>query len=271
MLPQRLTRADAIMGACGATAILVVLLSMVAQAWAAPLTKVQMSDMLRTIDARQQSVGDYRAQVFIDQKQKGKAQLVYEAAIYRRDAQDKLVILFLKPKSEAGKGYLRLDQNLFLYDPGVGKWERRTERESIGGTDSRRRDFDASTLSEDYTPTYVGSEELGKYEVHHLELKAKSGRDVAYPTLHIWVDQESTNLLKIQEYALSGRLMRTSYYPKWSTVDGQEGKKVYFPKEIRIFDEIEKENSTTIVTRSVSLDALPSNIFTKAWLESKSR
>jgi hypothetical protein len=46
---------------------------------------------------------------------------------------------------------------------------------------------------------------------------------------------------------------------------------VYFPREIRIFDEIEKGTSTTIVFLKLDLKSLPKNIFTKAWIESKSR
>ena len=49
------------------------------------------------------------------------------------------------------------------------------------------------------------------------------------------------------------------------------GETVYFPKEIRIYDEIEKGSQTTILFRAVELKPLPENIFTKAWLESKSR
>ena len=85
--------------------------------------------------------GDYKAIIFMEQKEKGKNDLIYEMVVYRRDDDDKLMILFLKPKSEAGKGYLRLDKNLFMYDPTVGKWERRTERDRIGGTGSNRKDF----------------------------------------------------------------------------------------------------------------------------------
>ncbi|MEM1350316.1 MAG: outer membrane lipoprotein-sorting protein, partial [Myxococcota bacterium] len=227
-------------------------------------------DLLAELDERQRSVGDYKALVFIDQKRKGESDLVYEAVVYRRDASDKQVIMFLKPKSEAGKGYLRLERNLFLFDPSVGKWERRTERESIGGTNSQRRDFAASSFSADYAPVYMGQEKLGKFSVHHMKLEVKEGRDVPYPTLELWVDTDSKNLLKVQEFALSGRLMRTSYYPKWAAVEGK-GKTVYFPKQIRIFDEVEKDNKTTIVTRKVDLDDLPDSIFTKAWVESKSR
>ena len=244
-----------------------------AKAPAQALTQAQMVDMLKVLDDRQKNVGDYKALVVIDQKEKGKAQRVYEAVVYRRDAKDKMAIMFLRPKADAGKGYLRMNKNMFFYDPNVGKWERRTERDSIGGTNSRGQDFDASSLAADYDPSYVGLEKLGKFSVHHLKLKVKKGQDVAYPTLDIWVDVGSGNILKLQEKALSGRLIRTSYYPKWMKVKNskKKGGFVYVPKQIRIFDEIEKSNTTTVVTRKVDVTPLKDNIFTKAWFESKSR
>jgi hypothetical protein len=236
-----------------------------------PLDDAQMLTTLQTIDDRQRNSGDYRALAFIEQKEKGKEDLLYESVIYRRDANDELVILFLRPKAEAGKGYLRIDKSLFFYDPTVGKWERRTERERIGGTDSNRADFDESRLSEEFTPSYVGQEKLGKFPVHHLKLEAKPGVDVSHPVVELWIDNDS-NVLKRQEFALSGRLMRTAYYPKWDKIHSpSKNADVFFPREIRIFDEVEKGNSTTIVMREVDLTSLPQNIFTKAWLESQSR
>ena len=238
----------------------------------AELDQSAMLKLLQLLDDRQRNSGDYKTLVYIEQKEKDKSDLLYEAVVYRRDEHDKLIILFRKPKSEAGKGYLRIDKNLFLYDPTVGKWERRTERERIGGTNSQRADFDESRLAEEYTPAYVGAEKLGRFRVHHLRLTAQKGADVAYPVLELWVDQSSSNILKQQEFALSGRLMRTSYYPKWNRVFSEsKGAYVYVPKEIRIFDEVEKGNKTSIVLRKVDLRPLQANMFTKAWLESKSR
>jgi hypothetical protein len=225
----------------------------------APLDVAQMVEVLKTIDDRQRNSGDYTALAYIEQKERDKDDLLYEAVIYRRDDDDKLMILFTRPKAEAGKGYLRLDKNLFFYDPTVGKWERRT-------------DFDESRLAEEYAPSYTGAEKLGSFAVHHLALTAKPGADVAYPVMHLWIDQQSLNILKAQELALSGKLMRTTYYPKWRTLFSKDkNKEVYFPQEIRIFDEVEKGNSTLVVLRKVDLDRLDQNIFTKAWLESKSR
>ncbi len=224
------------------------------------------------LDVRQRSTGDYKALVYIEQKERGKNDLLYQAVFYRRDEDDKLMILFLKPKSETGKGYLRLDKNMFMYDPSVGKWERRTERERIMGTDSRRGDFDESRLADEYSARFVKNTKLGKRKVHQLQMKAKKGQDVAYPTLKLWVDQTSGNLLKRQDFALSGRLMRTTYYPKWKKVFSEDkGAEVYYPEEIHIYDEIEKGNRTTMALTEVDLRPLSANIFTKAWLESKSR
>lgn len=236
------------------------------------IDQTEVDAIIARIDARQTNTGDYKSLAYIEQKSKGKNDLVYQSVVYRRDEDDKLMILFLKPKSEAGKGYLRLDKNLFLFDPSVGKWERRTERERILGTDFRRSDFDESRLTEEYDARFVATEKLGRFTVHRLQLTAKKGVEVAYPIQTLWVDAESGNILKSQQRALSGRLMRTSYFPKWEKRYSESKKAdVYFPREMRIFDEVEKGNRTTVVLRKVDLRPLSANIFTKAWLESKSR
>jgi hypothetical protein len=228
--------------------------------------------LIKQLDDRQRNSGDYKALVYLERKETDKNDVIYQLVVYRRDDDDKLMMLFLKPKAEAGKGYLRIDKNLFMYDPATGKWDRRTERERIGGTDSRRQDYDESRLAEEFNPTYLKEDKLGRFQVHHIKLDAKSEADVAFPIMHIWVDQATGNLLKQQEFALSGKLMRTAYYPKWEKMfSPSKGADIYFPKQIRIFDEVEKGNRTVIVMQKVDLNKLPANIFTKAWLESKSR
>jgi len=239
---------------------------------AAAPTADELVARLRTVDDRQRNQGDFAAQVYLEQKEKGKSDLVYEAEVFRRDAADKLVIYFTRPQAEAGKGYLRIDANLFVYDPTVGRWERRTERERIGGTTSNRADFDESRLAEEYTPSFVGDEMLGKFPVERLRLTAKPGVDVAYPVAELWLDKASGNVLKRQEFALSGRLLRTIYYPQWIKVFSTSKKAdVYYPREIRIYDEVEKGTDTTLVFQQVKLDPLQDSLFTKAWLEAKSR
>src|SRR5208337_5652520 len=131
---------------------------------AAPLANQDaVLEVLRTIDDRQRNSGDYKSLAYLEQKEKDKTDIAREAIIYRRDGDEKLMILFTKPKGEAGKGYIRLDKNLWSYDPGTGKWDRRTERERIAGTDSRRADFDQSKLVEEYDATFNGEGKLGQF------------------------------------------------------------------------------------------------------------
>ena len=208
----------------------------------------------------------------MEQKEKGKTDVVYELLVFRRDADDKQMFLFTKPKAEAGKGYLRIEKNLWLYDPGTGRWERRTERERIAGTNTRRGDLDESRIVEEYDAKWEADEKLGVYEVHRILLTAKPGVDVAFPVVRIWVDRATTNVLKRQALALSGRLMRTVLQPRWRKIFSESKKAdVWYPEEIRIYDEIEKQNSTLILIKQIDLRALEANLFTKAWLESRSR
>ncbi|MEY3014588.1 MAG: hypothetical protein RIT45_3323 [Pseudomonadota bacterium] len=228
--------------------------------------------LIEEIDERQRNSGDYKSRAYIRAKERDKEPVVYEAVIYRRDKDDRFMILFLEPKSERGKGYLRIDRNLWIYDPSVGRWERRTERERIAGTDGRRGDFDESNLATEYTSRYLEHGKLGKFSVHVVQLDAKKGVDVAWPRVKLWIDTETHNVLKRQDFAASGRLMRTGYTPKWAQVQSpSKGKPVWVPKEMRIFDEVEKGNSTIVLIKATDLSPLPANIFTKAWLESKSR
>jgi outer membrane lipoprotein-sorting protein len=243
-----------------------------APAAAAALTDGELAALVREIDERQRNQGDWKALCYMEQKEKGKTDVVYELLVYRRDEDDKQMFLFTKPKAEAGKGYLRIEKNLWLYDPSTGRWERRTERERIGGTNTRRGDLDESRLVEEYDAKFEADEKLGVYDVHRILLTAKPGVDVAFPVVRLWVDRATSNVLKRQELALSGRLMRTVYQPRWRKIFSESKRgDVWYPEEIRIFDEIEKGNSTLILIKEIDLRSLEANLFTKAWLESRSR
>ncbi len=253
-------------------ALALLALTAAAPAPAAALADAELAKVVREIDDRQRNQGDWKALCYMEQKERDKTDVVYELLVFRRDQDDKQMFLFTKPKAEAGKGYLRIEKNLWLYDPATGRWERRTERERIGGTNTRRGDLDESRLVAEYDAKWEGDEKLGVYAVHKLLLTAKPGVDVAFPVVRLWVDQATLNILKRQELALSGRLMRTVYQPRWRKIFSPSKKgDVWYPEEIRIFDEIEKGNSTLILIKEIDLRPLEANLFTKAWLESRSR
>ncbi|HEX9190141.1 MAG TPA: outer membrane lipoprotein-sorting protein [Vicinamibacteria bacterium] len=253
-------------------AALALLAALAVPAPAPALTPDELKKVVATVDERQRNSGDWKALCYMEAKEKGKTDVVYELLVFRRDEDDKQMFLFTKPKAEAGKGYLRIEKNLWLYDPSTGRWERRTERERIGGTNTRRGDLDESRLVEEFDAKWEADEKLGVYEVHRVLLTVKPGIDVAFPVVRLWVDRATANVLKRQELALSGRLMRTVYQPRWKKIFSPSKKAdVWYPEEIRVFDEIEKGNSTLILIKEIDLRPLEANLFTKAWLESRSR
>ncbi|HTL12335.1 MAG TPA: outer membrane lipoprotein-sorting protein [Bdellovibrionota bacterium] len=249
-----------------------ILSSVAARADEVKLTDAQALDVIKLVDDRQRNSGDYTSLCYVKEMEKNKEPHVFQAVVYRRDADDKFLILFTKPKEEAGKGYLKIDKNLWMYDPNTGKWERRTERERIAGTNSRREDFDESRLAEEYKVGFESSGTLGTYKTYTMKLEAKEGVDVAYPVIKITVDQADKNVLKREEFSLSGKLMRTTYYPRWHKQFSESKKAdVWIPEEMRIFDELEKGNNTIILIKEADLHNVDGSIFSKAWIESKSK
>ena len=235
-------------------------------------TPIQVVDLLRTVEGRQQNSGDWRSVVYVEQREKGHDTVAFEMVTLRRSEDQKFLMLFSAPKAARGQGYLRVDKNLWFYDPSVGKWERRTERERIGGTGSRRSDFDEWRFSEEYDPQDGGEQMIGTHMTRRLILRGKPGLDLAFPIVHVWVDEDTQNVLKRQEFALSGRLLRTTYYPKWERVFSPSKRaEVWYPKEIRLYDDLEADKSTLVLIKTVDPSPLAANLFTKAWLESQSR
>ncbi len=227
--------------------------------------------LLRTVTERQENQGDYHASIFINQKESNKNTIAFEAQVYRRSTAEQFVFVLTAPKADHGRGYLRIDRNLWIYEPTVGKWERRTERERLGGTNATRSDLDEARLDKEYEPAFEAEEKVGAFQTYRLLLTAKKGIDVNYPIVRLWIDKATSNIVKREDMASSGKLMRTNYYTKWTKIysDSKKGD-IWYAKETNHFDEIDKGNSTQVIVKAVDVKPLEANIFTKAWLEGKS-
>lgn len=234
------------------------------------LDQQQVDELIIELDKLSHFDSDLRAQLYLQQKHREKGDLLYKAVVYRQDENDRLMMMFIKPKSDAGKGYLVIEENLFLYTPSTGAWTRVSE-DRISGTDSNMGDFDETSLATQYNAHFIDTVKLGKFSVYHLSLESKPGQQVKTPKLELWIDTRKHHMLKMQEFALSGRLLRTTYRTRWRPIEDDKARQRYFPMETRIYDEVEKGNQTTMVFDKITLNTLPSKIFTKAWLESKSR
>lgn len=124
-----------------------------------------------------------------------------------KKGQDKMVALFLSPASEKGRSTLRLNDNMWLYIPNVGKPIRITSLQSVVGGVFNNSDI----LRLDYSTEYDVTTITDQGETYLLDLKAKTNA-IAYDRLSMLVDKKSVTPTTIECFAASGMLIKTLYY-----------------------------------------------------------
>jgi outer membrane lipoprotein-sorting protein len=202
---------------------------------------------------------DYGAEYTIveDKGQDGREKTV--AVVFRRDKQEKYVIIVTEPEVNKGQGYLKVDEALWFYDPESSRFNFTKSSERFQNTNARNSDFTRSTLAQDYNVDRVSEVKLGRYDCWKMRLVANND-EVTYPVTEIWVDQNYL-VRKTLDYGLSGELMRTTAFPSYQTVQGR-----YVPHKILQVDALSREK-TQITIDKVSFKDLAANTFTKPFLE----
>ena len=180
---------------------------------------------------------------------------------FRRDSEDKFLMLILEPEDRKGQGYLRVDDNMWMYDPVSRKFSHTSLKEQFESSDARHSDFRRSTTAEDYQVAGSTEGKLGKYNVYILELEAKHD-EVTYPYMKVWVTTSNHLVLKREEYSLTRRLMRTSLFPKYAKIGDQ-----FVATQIIFIDELVEGKKTQITLSDISVEKLPDYVFTKAYVE----
>lgn len=232
--------------------------------------KVSAQELLAIIDKRMSFTSDYKGVVRMREIRKDGVERAFEMNVYRRDTTRDLLFVVTQPRHMAGGGYLRIEKNLWEYNPLVGQWERSTRRANLVGTIACEGDFERSSLADDYEGKDEGVETIDGTAYRKLLLTAKSGVEVTFTQLRLWVDPDH-NIVKRIGYAPSGRVLRTDIVRSYQRLkDPVSGETVYHYKEVLEFEE---EEGTKMVVQyaNVELAPLSPNIFTKAWLEGRNR
>jgi outer membrane lipoprotein-sorting protein len=185
--------------------------------------------------------------------------------MYHRDAEDLLTMVILEPEVQRGQAHLRQGDNLWSYDPQSRKFTHVSLGESYEGTTARNSDFYAFSFSKDYRIADHAEERLGKLDAWVLSMEALRD-DVTYSYVRIWIDKASKLLLKVEDYSLSRRLMRTLYYTQYSRVQGH-----ILPAHTVMIDNVTAGRRTTIDIPNVSFAKLPDYVFTQAYIEQLAR
>ena len=232
----------------------------------------KINGLLKQLEELQEVKTDIKAKVVLTQQKINQGIKVIEMIYYRRDSDDSFMIVMSAPEAEKGNGYLRVDDNIWMYRRNTRTFQHINRDESIGGSDAKADDFETRKLTELYEGAkdsagreIIKEEMLGKIPVYRFEVKAKVN-DVDYPKKMYWARKDNSLLLKEESYALSGTLMQTAYFLKYTVVDGK-----YVPVNQMFIDEFEKGNKTIVEISGISTQKLEDTIFTKAFLENLSK
>jgi outer membrane lipoprotein-sorting protein len=208
---------------------------------------------------------DFSATYTMVSEKPGEETSVFTIRMFRRDRTDQFLLLFLEPEIQKGQGYLQLGDNLWFYDPESRKFSHSSVKENLEDSETKNSDFRRSSLSEDYNVESYSEETLGSYPVYVVSLEANNN-EVPYPHLKLWIYREQPLVLKVENYSLSGRLMRTAYYPKYMKVSDR-----FIPSRMLFVDELRKGEKTQVTIKDASVAELPDSVFTKAYLERVNR
>jgi outer membrane lipoprotein-sorting protein len=234
-------------------------------------------DLLKTVDSLVSYMDtDFSAVYEIVQIRPGQANSTTVAGIYRRDIREQYVIIILDPIISRGQGYLKDGHTLWFYDPESKTFNSTSSRERFQNSNASNSDFTRSTLAEDYESLGGFDEMLGRYKCRMLILQAKS-RKVTYPKMKIWVSEDGL-VRKMEDYSLSGQLMRTTEIPAYYKIETQTRAR-YVPQALRITDELRgvvvngkfEHEQTLITIKNPTFSKVRDSIFSKAYLESVSR
>ena len=231
-----------------------------------------VTKILLDLEKRSELGSDLTAKVSLIQERVRQGVRELELIYYRRDVDDAFMLVFISPDREKGNGYLRVEDNLWMYRRNTRTFQHLSRGDRVGDTEVSAESFEKRKLTELYGPVTDGKgneiyteEMLGKIPVYKVEIKAKV-RDVSYPKHIYWVRRDNYLPLKQDSFSLSGTLMQTVYYLTYTTVQGR-----YIPVKSIFVDQFEKGNKTIQEISGISLQPVDNTVFTKAYLENLSK
>jgi len=170
---------------------------------------------------------------------------------------DKVAALFLSPASEKGRSTLRLDENMWLYIPNVGKPIRITSLQSVVGGVFNNSDI----LRLDYAAEYFVEkmEKLSDKYVLHLKAKTKT---VAYDKLKMWVDKEKVLPTKIECLTEASMLIKTIYFKETKDF----GDKIVRPSVIETDSPLYKGYKSVMIFAKIKKRTFEDEVFTLTFM-----
>jgi outer membrane lipoprotein-sorting protein len=232
-----------------------ILAAVVFGAFLAPALALDGDELLRKVDRNlnPESYEMYRKLINIEPDGRKKEFVLFSV----KKGRDKMIALFLDPPSEKGRATLRLDDNMWLYIPDVGKAIRITSLQSVVGGIFNNADI----MNLDYSAEYRVEKTTEAPGGYTLELRAKSGT-VAYDRLKMQVDRATLVPTEIEAYAASGLLIKTLRFK--DIKDFGDG--IRRPAVMETDSPLHKGYRSVMLYSQIKKRELPDEVFTLTYL-----
>ena len=174
-----------------------------------------------------------------------------------KKGKEKVAALFISPASEKGRSTLRLDENMWLYIPNVGKPVRITSLQSVVGGVFNNADI----LRLDYAAEYnvMEVEDLGDEYLLHLKAKTNT---VAYDRLKMWADKEKRLPNKIECLTEASMLIKTIYFKQIKDFGGG----IVRPSVIETDSPLHKGYKSVMIFAGIKQREFKNEVFTLPFL-----
>ncbi len=166
---------------------------------------------------------------------------------------------FTNPDDEGTK-YLKKEGNLYVYSPESEKIIPITGhmlKESMMGSDMSYEDtINNETLESRYNAAIINETEYNNKKVWVLELTAKKKTETYYKQ-KIWVDKETFNGVKVEQYSISGVKLKETSLLEIKKINDR-----FFPTIIEVKDLQRKDSKTLFTMTKIELDiVIPDSMF----------
>ena len=174
-----------------------------------------------------------------------------------KKGKDKVAALFISPASEKGRSTLRLEENMWLFIPNIGKPIRITSLQSVVGGVFNNADI----LRLDYAEEYKIQKTEDQDREILLHLKAKSN-SVAYDKLKMWVDKKTILPIRIECLTQTSMLIKTIYYKQTKNF----GNGIIRPSVIETVSPLHKGYKSVMIFAGIKQRKFKDEVFTLSFM-----
>jgi len=215
------------------------------------------AQLLRKVDRNlnPESYQSYRKLINIEPNGRKKEFILFTV----KKGKDKVAALFISPASEKGRSSLRLEENMWLFIPNIGKPVRITSLQSVVGGVFNNADILRLDYAEEYNVQKI--QDLSGELLLYLKAKTKS---VAYDQLKMWVDKKKNLPNKVECLTQTAMLIKTIYFKQTRDFGGG----IVRPSVIETKSPLHKGYKSVMIFAGIKQRNFKDEVFTLSFMAS---